>query len=485
MNWILLLEILYALLLLFTCLRIIYDTRGTTKTLAYLLGAVFLPFLGIIIYFSFGINYRKHKMYANKFLLDSKQRKVLEKEIIAHSKEVLENGNEPAKSRSELVNLLLKDTASPLTNNNTVKLLLNGENKFPEVLKAIEKAQHHIHIEYYIFRDDKIGNTIEKLLLKKAKEGVKIRFIYDDYGSSEIRKTLSKRLRDAGIEAVPFYKIKLIAFANSLNYRNHRKIIVIDGKIGFVGGINVSDNYVNSTQTTDAVFWRDTHLKLEGPAVTYLQYIFLSDWNSCSNQNLILEKEMYLPFNSFTYTDTKLVQIAASGPDSNSPTILYSILQAIYLAEEEILITTPYFIPGESLLDALNIAAMSGLKVKLLVPYESDTLLVNAASRAYYREILNAGVEVYRYKKGFVHAKTIVTDKKIAIVGTANMDNRSFELNFEVNAIVYDEEIATELTKTFYNDLLDAEQIDKEKWINRPWYIRLGDKIAKLLSPML
>lgn len=194
---------------------------------------------------------------------------------------------------------------------------------------------------------------------------------------------------------------------------------------------------------------------------------------------------MYASFDSFTHTDNKLVQIAASGPDSNSPTILYSILQAIYLAEEEILITTPYFIPGESMLDALNIAAMSGLNVKLLVPYESDTMLTNAASRAYYREILNAGVEIYRYKKGFVHAKTIVTDKKIAIVGTANMDTRSYELNFEVNVIVYDEEIAKELSEVFYNDLKDAEKIDKQSWIDRPWYIKLIDKIAKLLSPML
>ncbi|MGJ8659540.1 cardiolipin synthase [Cellulophaga fucicola] len=485
MNWILLSQIIYLPLLTFTCMRIIYDTRGTTKTLAYLLAAVFLPFIGIIVYFSFGINYRKHKMYANKSLLDTKQKETLQKEIIAHSREILANGNEPVQSRAELVNLLLKDTTSPLTNNNKVELLLNGEKKFPEVLKAIENAKHHIHIEYYIFRDDEIGNTIEKLLLKKAKEGVKIRFIYDDYGSSEIRKTLSNRLREAGIEAVPFYKIKLIAFANRLNYRNHRKIIVIDGKIGFVGGINVSDNYINKENTPDKVYWRDTHLRIEGPAITYLQYLFLSDWNSCSEQNLLLQKDMYASFDSFTHTDNKLVQIAASGPDSNSPTILYSILQAIYLAEEEILITTPYFIPGESMLDALNIAAMSGLNVKLLVPYESDTMLTNAASRAYYREILNAGVEIYRYKKGFVHAKTIVTDKKIAIVGTANMDTRSYELNFEVNAIVYDEEIAKELSEVFYNDLKDAEKIDKQSWIDRPWYIKLIDKIAKLLSPML
>jgi len=485
MNWILLLEALYLSLVFFTCLRVIYDTRDTSKTLAYLLAVVFLPFIGIIIYFSFGINYRKHKIYANKSLLNTKQKEKLQKEIIAQSKDVLKNGNESAQSHSELVELLLKDTTSPLTKNNKVKLLINGENKFPEVLKAIEEAKEHIHLEYYIFKDDAIGCALEKALLKKAKEGVKIRFIYDDYGSSSIRKTLSNRLRDAGVEAYPFYKIKLIAFANRLNYRNHRKIIVIDGKIGFVGGINVSDNYVNNTADTNRVYWRDTHFRIEGPAVNYLQYIFMTDWNSCSEQNMILNKELYNSFDAFTHTDNKLVQIAASGPDSDSPTILYSLLQAVYLAKEEILITTPYFIPGESLLDALNIAAMSGLSVKILVPYKSDSLLVNAASRAYYREILNAGVEVYRYKKGFVHAKTMVTDKKIAIVGTANMDKRSFELNFEVNAIVYDKEIAQELRNAFHEDLKDAEKINDTAWKNRVWYEKLTDKIAKLLSPML
>ncbi len=484
MNWILILETLYIILVSFTCLRIIYDTRGTTKTLAYLLAVVFLPIIGVIVYFSIGINYRKHKIYANKSLLDLEQKEKLQKEIIQHSKNVLKNGNESAQSHSELVQLLLKDTTSPLTKNNKVKLLINGEKKFPEVIKAIEEAKEHIHIEYYIYRDDVIGNTIERLLIKKAKEGIKIRFIYDDYGSSEIRKELSTRLRDANIEAYPFYKIKLIAFANRINYRNHRKIIIIDGKIGFIGGINISDNYVNNSENKK-LYWRDTHLKIEGPAINYLQYIFLSDWNSCSNQNLLLQKDMYVSFDSFTHKENKLVQIAASGPDSNSPTILYSLLQAIYLAKEEILITTPYFIPGESLLDALNIAAMSGLTVKLLVPYKSDSLLVNAASRSYYREILNAGVEIYRYKKGFVHAKTIVTDNKIAIVGTANMDTRSFELNFEVNAIIYDKEIATELSNAFYEDLKDAEKINKNDWKNRPWYEILTDKVAKLLSPML
>lgn len=484
MNWILLLEVLYIIIIVMVCLRVIYDTRGTTKTLAYLMAIVFLPILGIAIYFSFGINYRKRKMYQNTTLLNSDLRKKLKQEILESSNEILDNANESVQDQSELVQLLLSDSSSPLTNKNKVDLLINGEEKFPKVFKALEKAKHHIHIEYYIFENDTIGNTIAELLIKKAKEGVKIRFIYDDFGSSSIRRKIVPRLKKEGIEAFPFYKIKLIKLANRLNYRNHRKIIVIDGKIGFVGGINISDKYINQKQS-EVLFWRDTHFKLEGPSVNYLQYIFLTDWHSCSKQNIILNKEFYSSVEEFTHKDNKLVQLAASGPDSDSPTILYSLLQAVNLAEKEILITTPYFIPGESLMDAFNIAAMSGLNVKLLVPLDSDSKFVNAASKAYYGELLRSGVEIYQYKKGFVHAKTMVTDKKTAIVGTANMDNRSFELNFEVNAIVYDQEIATALRSAFYTDLENAVKIDPKEWANRSWHQELFEKVAKLFSPML
>lgn len=485
MNWILLLEVIYSIILALVCLRIIYDTRGTSKTLAYLLGAIFLPILGIIIYFSFGINYRKRKMYRNKSLLNSSLRKKLKQEILESSNIILDNANEAVQDQSELIQLLLTENFSPLTKKNKVDLLINGEQKFPEVINALKKAKEHIHVEYYIFNDDSIGNIIADLLIKKAKEGIKVRFIYDDYGSSSIRKKVVPKMREAGIDAFPFYKIKLIKFANRVNYRNHRKMIVVDGKIGFVGGINVSDQYINKKEKKGSPFWRDTHFRLEGPSVNYIQYIFLTDWHSCSEENLILKRDLYNTIENFNHWDNKLVQLAASGPDSDSPTIMYSLLQAVNLAKKEILITTPYFIPGESLLDALNIAALSGLKVKLLVPYKSDSKLVNAASMAYYGELLSSGVEIYRYKKGFVHAKTIVTDSKTAIVGTANMDNRSFQLNFEVNAIVYDKGIAQELRDVFYTDLKDAEQIDLQEWLNRPWYKELSEKTAKLFSPML
>jgi cardiolipin synthase len=320
-------------------------------------------------------------------------------------------------------------------------------------------------------------------MIAKAKEGIKVRFIYDDFGSKTIRKKLVPKLIENGVEAYPFLKVHFILLANRLNYRNHRKIIVIDGYTSFVGGINVSDRYINGNG--EQIYWRDTHLRIDGPGTQYLQYLFLCDWNFCSDSVLEPNRYFFPATPQKAAEENKIVQIAASGPDSESPTILFSTLQAINLATKEILITSPYFIPGESLLDALSISSLSGISVKLLVPGKSDSILVNSAARSYYNDLLKAGVEIYQYQKGFVHAKTMVTDKKVAIVGTANMDFRSFDLNFEVNAIVYDTEIASELSEIFYDDLKDAIRIDAEQWANRPLYRQLLEKAARLLSPLL
>lgn len=484
MNWLLVGEIAYVLILIFVCLRVIYDTRSTTKTLAYLLFATFVPFIGMIFYFFFGINYRHRKMYSKKLYQNDDLAAKFKQQLLSYSEQTYKENNPVVISNKELAFMVLKDSMSPLTANNSVKLLINGENKFPEVLSAIKNAKHHIHIEYYIYEADEIGTTIANALIEKAKEGVTVRFIYDDFGSRSIRKKMVSLLNDNGVKAFPFLKVHFMPFANRLNYRNHRKIIVIDGVTAFVGGINVSDKYINNPQHPEQLYWRDTHLRIDGPGAQYLQYLFLCDWNFCADESLQPDT-CFFPADQLSWTDNKIVQIAASGPDSESPTILFSILQAINLATEEILITSPYFIPGESLLDGLTIAALSGIKVKLLVPGKSDSILVNAAARSYYNDLLSAGVEIYRYQKGFMHAKTMVADKKIAIVGTANMDFRSFDLNFEVNAIVYDTGIANELSAVFYEDLKEALKISPELWAARPLYKRLLEKAARLLSPLL
>jgi len=481
MNWYILAGLLYSLLVIIVCLRILYDTRSTSKAFAYLLIAILIPVVGMVIYFAVGANYRKNKLYSKKIVNDNKLLAEIREKIVHESEISWTTGDPEVKSHKKLARMLLNDN-SPLTANNEVKLLLNGENKFPEIIEALKSARHHIHMEYYIFEDDNIGNQIKEILIQKAAEGVKVRFIYDDFGSRSIRKTIARELIVGGVEAYPFYKILFIALSNRTNYRDHRKIIIIDGCTAFVGGINVSDRYINGTDKKQ-LFWRDTHVRINGPGVYYLQYLFICDWNFCAETKLPILPEYFCSTKSDK--GKAIVQIAASGPDSDNPTIMFSLMETIGMAQEELLITSPYFIPGESIMNALNVAALSGVKVKILVPYKSDSFIVNAAARSYYSEVLEAGAEIYLYKKGFVHAKTMVADGQLVIIGTANMDHRSFELNFEVNSMIYDAELAQQLRDAFYADIKDATQINPKTWAKRTLFKQLPEKLLRLFSPLL
>ncbi|RYG42408.1 MAG: cardiolipin synthase, partial [Chitinophagaceae bacterium] len=361
MNWLLIAEIFYVLVLSATCIRIVYDTRSTTKTVAYLMLSIFLPVAGIIFYFSFGINYRKRKIYGRKEISDIAVLEELKKETVAYTEDAMKHAGSVVQEFKELARLLVKDQQSPFTRHNKVKLLLNGESKFPEVLDALRKATRHIHIEYYIVEEGEITAQLEEVLLQKASEGVEVRFIYDDFGSRSIRRKTIQRLNAGGIRSAPFYKIRFLLFANRLNYRNHRKIIVIDGETAFTGGINISDRYINNKP--GELFWRDTHLRIDGPGVYYLQYLFLNDWNFCSGESLQPSAFLF-PSPGMHKEEDVLVQIAASGPDSTQPSILFSLLQAVYLAQEEILITTPYFIPGDKILTFEGTQAGKALKAE-------------------------------------------------------------------------------------------------------------------------
>lgn len=483
MNWIILGEIVYALLVVFVILRVLLDTRSSTKALAYILFIIFVPFVGIIFYFTVGINYRKRKLYSKKIVDDEPFRKSIKERMNLYS-ESISNSGLVAPEYQNLSEFILRSGFSPLTANNKVKLLVNGEEKFPELLKAIESATSHIHLEYYIYEEDVTGNSVADVLIKKAREGVEVRFMYDDFGS-RLSRAFIKKLEDAGVQTIPFYRIIWYAFANRLNYRNHRKIIIIDGTIGFIGGINMSDRYRNDFQEKGHLFWRDTHLMIEGQATGYLQYLFLCDWNFCS-PNRLEYGEAYFPTQTDVGTiDNDIVQIAASGPDSTQPVIFYSLLEAIASAKKNIYITSPYFIPGESLMDVLIIAVQSGLDVKIIIPGISDSKMVDAAARAYYTELLQFGAKIYKYNKGFVHAKTMIIDDNLAIIGSANMDYRSFDLNFEVNAMVYSTDITRQLKEVFEKDLEASELIDAAEWLSRPKYMKLWEKMVRLLSPFL
>lgn len=473
--------ILYFLVLIIVCVRIILNTNTSSKGLAYLLLVVLFPLGGIIIYLSVGLNYRKSKLYQRKIEIDLKVFVEIEEKRMVYSREVLARNKAKLGEFYPLVHLLSKK--SILSDNNKVQLLTNGEEKFPEIFKSLQAAKHHIHIEYYIYENDEIGHQLAEILIAKAKEGVEVRFIYDDFGSKGIRKNIVKRIRESGVEAYPFYKVNFVQLANRLNYRNHRKIIVIDGMTGYIGGINVSDRYINLTK--DKLFWRDTHLKIIGSAVLNLQFTFLTDWNFCAQKNIRFSND-YFPVKNINeeYGD-QFVQIVASGPDSDYPRIMYSLMQTILLAKKELLITTPYFIPSSSFMNAIKIASLSGVDVKLLVPGVSDSAIVNTTSQSFYEELLEAGVKIFKYNKGFIHAKTLVCDGLVSSVGTANLDIRSFDLNFEVNAVIYDKKIASELVSQFAIDLESSEQITLERWSRRPFYRKLIEKVLHLFSALM
>ncbi|HAO09092.1 MAG TPA: cardiolipin synthase [Chryseobacterium sp.] len=482
--WLLVLEICYLGLLTFTCLKIIYDTRSIPKTLAYFLFVLLVPFIGIIFYFSFGINYRKKKMYNKKLEVDESLKAEFKQQFNEINKRLSATKDASLLQNLELIKLLSnsKGGNEMILPNEEAELLINGEMFFPKLIGELKKAKKHIHIEFYIYEDDEIGNQIKEILVQKVKEGVEVRFIYDDFGSSAIRKSFARNLAEEGVQVFPFNKLKLPALANRLNYRNHRKIVVIDGETSFIGGINISDRYIN-TEGKD-LFWRDTHLMIKGYASFSLQRIFIADWNFSSNENLIINKK-YFPDIEIKNPKPVQVQIASSGPDSELPNILYSLIQAINLAQEEILLTTPYYIPEQILQESLIIAALSGIKVILLVPQKGDSKLVDIAARSYYEELLDAGVKIYLYQKGFVHSKTFVSDRKLASVGTANLDARSFDLNFEVSAFVYNKKLANQLADEFYKDLKDSVEIIYVDWLGRGKFKQFSERIIRLFSSLL
>ncbi len=476
-------SVLYLLIVFGVCIIILVNTETPSKALGYILLVISFPVLGIIIYLSVGLNHRKKELYRKKLEIDNHEFPKLEYRAAALSNETLLRNKEKIGDFFQLASF--SRNKSFTSDNNNATLLINGEKKFPDLIESLRNAKHHIHIQYYIYENDEIGNQLAEVLIEKAKQGVEVRFIYDDFGSSRIRKNIVKQLREAGVEAYPFYKVHLILLANRMNYRNHRKIVVVDGIVGYVGGINVADNYVNSSKDKEKLFWRDSHLKIVGISVINLQFTFLTDWNFCANQKLPFSNDYFPMENKANTYGNHLIQIVTSGPDSKYPKIKYTLIQAILTAKHEVCITSPYFIPDKSFLDATTIAALSGVSVKLLVPKKSDSFVVNTTTQSYFQELMDAGVEIYTYNKGFVHAKTMVCDEKVAIVGTANLDNRSFDLNFEINAIVFDEQIATELKETFEKDLTSSSKVNPEEWAKRPWYMKLLEKVLHLFSSLM
>jgi cardiolipin synthase len=342
----------------------------------------------------------------------------------------------------------------------------------------LRAAKHHIHIEYYIFAADDVGNEVANILVEKLKEGVEVRFIYDDLGSDDIGD-IPDLLEEHGAEVFSFSPV-LINFYLNANYRNHRKIIIIDGEVGFTGGINMDARYLNNSK--NAVFWRDTHLKLEGDVVNLLQLQFMMSYRYCSKNTFPFGPPY---FHRSDLRENCFVDIVASGPDSEFPMAMQTILMAINLAKSSIRISNPYFIPNEQILTALQMAALAGKTVQLILPFRGDSFFVQHAAQSYIKSMLDAGVKVYFYQKGFIHAKSIAIDDNLAIVGSVNLDYRSFYLNSEIAVVVYDKQFVHKLNSAFEQDLQDSVHIERRLWKNRSIGERFIDAVCRLFTPLL
>ena len=459
--------------------NVILENRNPVRTLAWIIVLVTVPLIGFLFYLYFGVNYRKIKMFSMKGLGDMKWLQYMsedQKQWIKKS-EFLQK-KESAEVR-KLMTLLLNNSKALLTRFNRIQVLRNGEETFQALFQALEDARKFIHLEYYIIAEGRLTARLKDILLRKAREGVEIRIIYDDVGSWSLSKEFIREVRKAGIQIYPFLPVRF-HFANKANYRNHRKIAVIDGKTGFVGGLNIADRYVDGLPHIG--IWRDTHLKVEGEAVTSLQVVFLIDWYFV-RQELLLNKNEYLPY---IQSDSHvLVQTVASGPDSDWASIQQTYFTLINMAKRYVFISTPYFMPGETTLNSLKTAAMSGVDVRLLLPHKSDSRLTHWCTRSYVQELLEAGVKIYWYRKGINHSKVIIVDGQVASVGTANMDLRSFEQNFEVSLIIYDREVVKELATDFIKDLQDSTNEVIQKWKFRSKKEQLYESVARLFAPLL
>jgi cardiolipin synthase len=456
---------------------IFLDNRQPAKTIAWLMVLVFNPLVGLVFFLLFGQSYRKRKMFAKKAVQDERTLLDFEEKVPLNEEQLGKMGPH----QQQLIRLAHRLGKSPVSFHTDTRVLTNGEETFAAIIEELQRARHHIHLEFYIVRDDQLGNRIKDILIAKAREGVEVRFLYDFIGSWKLPRSYIEELKRAGVRIEPFLPVKIPWFSNKVNFRNHRKIIVIDGNIGFVGGLNIGDEYLGKDPHIG--FWRDTHLWVKGEAVRSLQLIFLQDWYYMTDEQCL--SEAYLSPEPAAGDRLGIVQMVAGGPDSQWEVIKNLFFAMINSANESIWIASPYFIPDEDILTALKVAALSGIDVKLLVPSRPDKRIVYDASRSYFSELLEAGVKIYSYRKGFMHSKIIITDGELASIGTSNMDMRSFHLNFEVNAFLYRTQSVERLVQDFNNDLKESDELLFDEFRRRPLRMRVAESFARLISPLL
>ncbi|WP_280770957.1 cardiolipin synthase [Salipaludibacillus daqingensis] len=476
-----LLVLLFVFNILFAGVIIFIERKDASSAWAWVLILFFIPVLGFIIYLFLGQNLTRRRLFDWEGV-----KKVGIVEIISKQIEQIQNPSFTFHDTNvdpyrDLIYMHLVNNDAILTKDNNVEVFHDGRHKFDQLIEDIRQAKDHIHIQYYIFRNDTIGKQLINEMTKKAKEGLNVRILYDELGSRKLRRKDFLELTEAGGEVGVFFPARFPLINIRLNYRNHRKLCIIDGQIGYVGGFNVGDEYIGESKKFG--YWRDTHLKIKGNVVDPMQTRFILDWNQASKHLFIEYEPRYFPMK--TNQGNATIQLVSSGPDSEWEQIKNGYMKMIMTAKESIYIQTPYFIPDESLLDALRIACLSGKDVRIMIPNKPDHPFIYWATLSHIGGLLSSGAKVYIYEKGFIHAKSIVVDRNMNSVGTANIDNRSFKLNFEVNAFIYDKETSETLAQAFERDILDSTRLTEELYNKRSNWIRFKESISRLLSPIL
>ncbi len=470
-DWFGILSMLNMVLALLVAIHLLMDNRSPATTLAWLLVLSFLPYVGIIIYFFFGENIRKKRIISKKGLDQLSRRSMLS---YVEQKDL----NVPDDSQI-LTRLFFNQNYALPFRNNEVDVYTNGYEFFPALLAAISQANSHIHITTYIFEDDPLGHLVADALIEKARQGVEVRVIYDAVGNWKVSDDFFERMRDEGVDTHIFMPVRFPAFTRRINYRNHRKICVVDGLIGFIGGMNIAQRYVKGQNGTP---WRDTHLRIKGSGVYGLQCAFLVDWYFVDGT--LISNKKYYPSDLQLIDNNCISQVVTSSPLSPWPEMMQGYMKVILQAQRYVYIETPYFLPTEPVLTALQTSAQAGVDVRLMVPYETDSWLVGLAGKSFVNEAAEAGVRIYYYKKGFNHSKLLVVDDKICSCGSTNVDFRSFENNFEANVFFYDEELTIRMRKIFEDDITSCVS-DDEMLDDSSFFSRIIGSVARLFSPLL
>lgn len=462
--------LIYFAVVITTIFVVILDNRNPIRTMAWILVLFFLPVVGLLFYLFFGRSTRKEQLITKKGYARLSKRPMMEYQ----TQESLA-GNV---SKQRLVSFFTQVNSALTFEGNQVEFYTNGYSMIQSMIRELSRARHHIHLEYYIFEDDAVGRLLRDVLIDRARAGVKVRVLYDDVGCWKVDHAFYEQMLCEGIEVQGFLKVRFPQFTSKVNYRNHRKLTIIDGEVGFIGGMNIAERYLKGVSWGS---WRDTQVKLSGKAVYGLQTAFLTDWYAV-DRSLITSAEYFPAIPSRGET---IAQIVTSDPVGEWKDIMQGLMMAICSARHYFYVQSPYFVPTEQIKTALQTAALSGVDVRLMLPKRADTWLIHESSLSYLEDMMKAGVKIYLYRRGFLHSKLMVCDDELSTVGSTNMDFRSFEHNFEANAFFYDKMTALAIKNIFLEDQKHCLLLSSKIWNKRSWKNKVIESVVRLLAPLL